>query len=372
MKYFHRQGLLCIYKLYNSQDWVYGHVSVRVTAKGHCAEIQLYINSFTTKFIHTLRTELIFVFREEMAAKAYDQYPFVRTGPTPKAYIDITDKLFTHLQGKGIVSRREFTGSAYKGTRVGDSGDYDQLWIKRDLEVKRNPVPGIPGHFRMYRNGMQVDPGKERNVLKGEVQKALNHFGLAERSVVRDHIPAVQLDVYEDPSRNRLIFSVDLVYTLDIGGDNGYLYVPKGGDAWLQTVTPKEVSIMKRIDQGNNHWKLCVKIIKLIRDKEPTLAPLSGYVYETALLEEHGEHPNPAARSKLEVTEIIKKLLTRVASAVEKGVMENYFLKREGQPGVNILPPLGAVTQQNIANRLRNLAKNPERLLPSQEEYRYR
>ncbi len=301
----------------------------------------------------------------------YDQYSFVQTGQTPREYIEITEKIFNHLKGKGIVSRREFTGSAYKGTRASDAGDYDQLWIKRDLQVQKRPVSGTPGHFRMSRNGLLVDAGKERNVLKGEVQKALNQFGLAQRSVIRDHIPAVQLDVFAHTSLNRLVFSVDLVYTLDLGGDNKHMYVPKE-DTWLQTVTPEEVRYMKKIDQGNNHWRLCVKIIKLIRDQEATLAPLSGYVYETALLEEHGEHPDPAARSKLEVTEVIRMLLTRVAAAVEKGFMEHYFLKRNGQPGVNILPPLGAVTQENITNRLRRLARNPERLLPSHAEYRYR
>lgn len=98
-------------------------------------------------------------------------------------------------------------------------------------------------------------------------------------TTLRMHGPAVQMDVYDNQSKTRLLYSVDMVPAYQLTGNgadvtSGKYYVakpfkgePSDGMSWRLSFSIPEKKDLESIDHGNKCARQCIRIIK-VRVKE--------------------------------------------------------------------------------------------------------
>ena len=178
---------------------------------------------------------------------------------------------------------------------------------------------------------------------------------IKERIKLRKHGPAVQMDVYHlSPGTRKKQYSVDMVPTIQISGRDEY-YVPKpikdapGGQiAWRRSFSLKEKQRLVTIDKLNNGCrKQVLRVLKVIRNKESGLAPLTSYHLKTVLFRKSDELSN----WKIDcLGRRLMDVIGQIEKELDRGIMPHYFL-----PGVNLLDGMGWMTIDNMRQRLKHL-----------------
>jgi len=235
-----------------------------------------------------------------------------------------------------------------------------------------------------------LSPEKLANKFIGELQQCLKQCQqdacydatweseqlrhINDRIKLRRHGPAVQMDVMDRPATatNRTkIYSVDMVPTIAIS--SGYLeddyYVAKPMKetwnfqiAWRRSFSVKEKERLATLDGDNGCRKQVLRVLKVIRNREPALALLTSYHLKTVLFRKIDELPNSAQWKSECLGQRLMDVIGQLEKELDKGDMPHYFLR-----GVNLLDGMNkaAVNMRDRLKRLKNSEQEMMRLLQS-------
>ena len=154
-----------------------------------------------------------------------------------------------------------------------------------------------------------------------------------DRTRLRQHGPAVQMDVMpKGRPAKKPFYSVDMVPTIQISGRNGEdeYYVPKPikGEreiAWRRSFSLKEKQYLATIDRWDNGCrKQVLRVLKVIRNREPGLAPLTSYHLKSVLFRKSDELSNR------KIDYLGKRLMDVIGQIIKESdreIMPHYFLQ---------------------------------------------
>ena len=178
------------------------------------------------------------------------------------------------------------------------------------------------------------------------------------------HGPAVQMDVMHWPNKSEKFYSVDMVPTIEISRRNSesdyYVAKPIKGqsgpqDAWRQSFSLEEKKRLVAADKDNGCRKQVFRVLKVIRNREPGLAPLTSYHLKTALFRTMDQQSKWG-------TDCLGQRLMDVIGQLEKdldnGDMPHYYL-----PEVNLLQGIGDYAVLNMHNRLKRMMQSEQEMM---------
>jgi len=186
-----------------------------------------------------------------------------------------------------------------------------------------------------------------------------------DRTKLRRHGPAIQMDVSHLPlTPTKLFYSVDMVPTIQISGGNGedHYYVAKpikraSGPqiAWRRSFSLQEKDRLTTLDQDQGCRKQVLRVLKVIRNREPGLKLLTSYHLKTVLFRKTDELSDPAQWRNECLGQRLMDVIAQIEKEMGRGTMPNYFL-----PDVNLLDGMKEKAVFNMRQRLKHL-KNSER-----------
>ena len=186
-----------------------------------------------------------------------------------------------------------------------------------------------------------------------------------DRIKLRRHGPAIQMDVsYLPLTAAKLFYSVDMVPTIQILGENGedhyYVAKPIKGvsgpqTAWRRSFSMQEKDRLATLDHDQGCRKQVLRVLKVIRNREPGLRPLTSYHLKTVLFRKTDELRDSALWRSECLGQRLMDVIAQIEKELGNGVMSNYFL-----PEVNLLDGMKAKAVFNMRQRLKHL-KNSER-----------
>ena len=296
-----------------------------------------------------------------------------RTKKLVKDYVENQVMWYCRNKSTLPILRLEYTGSVYERLKTESADEVDVMVVWGDPEVKVEDTD-VPGYVRLKaRNDTKfrkyaepegyIHPRSLRNGwFHSLVERAVNDFRYrSPRSdvdiVVRDHGPAVQLDIFKKESGMTLL-SADLVPCFQIGADSFYVakpyrggrYVSSSDLLWRQSFSLKEKSILEYMDRDHGCRHELLRIVKTIVNREPTsLGRLESYHLKTAFMhyiKEKGR--NWTGRNSL--GEHFVGFLAEMQKALENGNLPHYWLD-----GVNVLEDISEVVMKNMAYRLKRI-----------------
>ena len=309
-------------------------------------------------------TKLLQQFHEKYARqpmKAIDE-----AKPTHTKYIKY---LANELRKLGIA-RVEYTGSAYEGVKVSNDIEFDIMMIKTAGNVK--PVQtSTSGYYHLQeddgRSRSHVSPDKMVADFCGTLQKLINNHPDMSRLVkLRKHGPAVQMDVYEsevDKKQTKPWYTVDVVLSYEAKLDQRKrIFVAKPlkcvecerrvNDAWRMSYSLEEKDLFNGMDRDNGCRKKVLRILKVWRNREAGMFPLTSYHLKTALFYEMKEVSN---WSQSELGRRLIGVLRRLHKAMKQGRQPHYFV-----PKFNLLGRMRSTTIANIRDRLEHILRHIE------------
>ena len=222
-----------------------------------------------------------------------------------------------------------------------------------------------------------LSPKKLANKFFGELQEACSEDSeddssssssssseddlrrIKDRITLHQHGPAVQMDVM-DPTATNKIYSVDMVPTIEISSGELYVAKPIKGTcrpnlqiAWRRSFSVNEKERLATLDGDNGCRKQVLRVLKVIRNREPGLALLTSYHLKTVLFRKIDEEPYLSWRSEC-LGQRLMDVICQLEKELDKGDMPHYFLR-----GVNLLDGMNKAAVFNMRDRLKRL-KNKE------------
>ena len=118
--------------------------------------------------------------------------------------------------------------------------------------------------------------------------------------------------------------------------------------AWRMSYSLEEKAILRKMDRGNGCRKQCLRILKAIRDREPTLGYLHSFILKTIIL----KNGTTTSWDQKDLARRVLDMLDKLADALEAGNLTHY-------PEMNILSGFSNVTSmKQSAERLRELLRS--------------
>jgi len=270
-------------------------------------------------------------------------------------YNDFIVSIRDNLKSRGIVDRVEYFGSRYKGTAI-DSSDYDNLFVKRDQTIMVQPSPSYPNFVYLTMSyGQKINKSDRLKMFRAEMQQSLRNVGASSfAQIANAYGPTVVLSY----RKAQLSFSVDTVYGLEVGGQI-YIGKPSPDDMdddflWYKDVAKEEKEKMINIDFDNGIGKMVLRRLKKLKDIEPTLQQLKSCAFEQALMYLKDQYTDVVFWRENNMLEILKALLLFMEAALRNGTLPVYFDRND-----DVIRGLTPDKKNQLANRFRNLAKNP-------------
>jgi len=296
-----------------------------------------------------------------------------------------TKEIETVLRDEGICQKMEYTGSSYEGVKVAKSADnkdieFDVMVIMNGgKKLVEQQLPSKPGYaflklrdpntsgaallFQTGADGI-VSPKDTTRMFFSKLQLIINSSSNMNGKIrLINHGPAVQMDVYEDRIGGKKLYSVDMVPTFEIGdGAEKKMYVSKpikledeACNAWRRSFSLQEKGKFVAMDRDNGCRKKVMRILKVLRNREPGLTQLTSYHLKTSLFKEVDDPQNSWSYDMLAAR--LMGVLRRISDDLSGGCMQHYFL-----PEINLLEGMTTACKNNIRDRI-------NRLLSSKEEF---
>ena len=283
-------------------------------------------------------------------------------------YLDQLGDLLTE-QGLFKLHRYDYRGSTYEGVKVYKNVDdpdleFDVMFIVQGGSKLLAVSTGSPGYVNLkptpafkdqyptlFSKSVDESTGylsakKTRETFFSQVKRAIqileksrsaeqDGISLDMNWILREHGPAVQIDVIRRGSWGKMLFSIDLVPQFELGnsGDIKAIYVPKNSsndavekESWFRSYALQERDMFVGMDQNNGCRKQVLRILKVIR-KRNELASLSSYHLKTALLEEMKVQPNSDRWKQSELGARLMDVIRRLAICLSEHYMKHYFIQ---------------------------------------------
>jgi len=190
---------------------------------------------------------------------------------------------------------------------------------------------------------------------------------IRDRIKLRDHGPAIQMDVMKSATSTELFYSVDMVPTILIAGRNGkpeyYVAKPIKGTSgpqiqWRRSFSLAEKERLETMDRDNGCRKQVLRVLKVIRNRDSSLAQMTSYHLKTVLFRMTDKLSDPAQWKSDCLGERLMDVIGQLEKELAAGDMPNYFL-----PGVNLLDGMKDIVIQNMCQRLRNLKNSKTKMM---------
>ena len=188
-----------------------------------------------------------------------------------------------------------------------------------------------------------------------------------ERNKLRRHGPAIQIDVnYLRPTSGKF-YSVDMVPTIQIPIGNGKYeyYVPKPikdawgpQNAWRRSFSLDEKERLANIDQDQGCRKQVLRVLKVLRNREPGLQLLTSYHFKTVLFRKTDELCQPGQWSYECLGQRLMDMIAQIEKELGERVMPHYFLR-----GVNLLDGMSEIAIINLQQRLKHLKNSKPEMM---------
>ena len=184
-----------------------------------------------------------------------------------------------------------------------------------------------------------------------------------DRIKLRRHGPAIQMDVNQWPTPEKF-YSVDMVPTIQIPVGNGKYeyYVAKPikdawgpQNAWRRSFSLDEKERLANIDQDQGCKKQVLRVLKVLKNREPGLQLLTSYHFKTVLFRKTDELCQPGQWSYKCLGQRLMDMIAQIEKELGERVMPHYFLQ-----GANLLDGMSESARVNLQQRLIRL-KNSER-----------
>jgi len=204
-----------------------------------------------------------------------------------------------------------------------------------------------------------------------------------DRIKLRRHGPAIQMDVnYLWPTPQKLFYSVDMVPTIQIPNRSGeyeyYVAKPikeapelanRSGLAWNHYSLPtqnewrrsfslEEKRRLVNFDQDQGCRKQVLRVLKVLKNREPGLQLLTSYHFKTVLFRKADELRDPEQWSYKFLGQRLMDIITQIEKELSERVMPHYFL-----PGVNLLDGMPEIAIFNLRQRLINLKNRKQAMM---------
>lgn len=286
-----------------------------------------------------------------------------------------------HFQGRGICHYLQYTGSSYEGVKVRKTNeDYDlefdvmMIIDKHKYELEAIPDQSRPGYASLKLGGNQPsEPGLDKvlnywnffgrfsgdryvsssktvDTFKSVLQKLINDSDRMKGKVkLREHGPAVQMDVYPDSGVffwGSRLYSVDIVPTYVVGQEM-YVAKPIKGEQVKDEMTWRLSYSVQEKEKLVGGAKNVLRVLKVIRNREPGLAPLTSYHLKTTLFYEMDAEFDWSSRS---LVLRLLGVLGRLEMSLSSGVLPHYFIK-----DVNLLSSMSSWSLSNMHDRIHKL-----------------
>jgi len=179
-----------------------------------------------------------------------------------------------------------------------------------------------------------------------------------DRIKLRRHGPAIQMDVCVESSKP--FYSVDMVPTIQIGDNCYYVAKPLSGAeiAWRRSFSLREKERLSTLDDDNGCRKQVLRVLKVMRNREPGLARLTSYHLKTVLFRTTDELDDEDQWRVEHLGERLMDVLEQIEKELGGGVMPNYFLQ-----GVNLLNGIRGIAVDNMRRRLKNLRFSERKMM---------
>ena len=188
---------------------------------------------------------------------------------------------------------------------------------------------------------------------------------ISDRIKLRRHGPAIQMDVMHWPATpQKLFFSVDMVPAIQIprtSDEEDRYFVPKpvkkGSDQieWRWSFSLKEKERLATLDRDNGCRKQVLRVLKVIRNRDTSLALLSSFHLKTVLFRKIDELSDRALWKSDHIGQRLMDVLEQLEKELDEGVMPHYFLL--GRP-MNLLKGMKSEAITNMRCRLTHLKES--------------
>lgn len=301
---------------------------------------------------------------------------------------DLMQEIESTFRRNGICHRLEYTGSSYEGVKVRKGIDEDDLEFdvmmvvdkhKYDLQVlEDNDRPGYAwlkinrgeqpsrgldkvlkywNFFGFISGDLYVDPNKTIDIFFGELQKLINEsYQMKGKVKLRRHGPAVQMDVHPDSGVllwGPRLFSVDLVPAYEVGSAL-YVSKPLKGEVPIRMTWRRSFSVQEK-QKLSGGAKYVLRALKVVRNRESGLAPLTSYHLKTALFYEmDSEHDWNDRALVLRFLGVLGQLERSLANEN----LPHYFIRE-----INLLSSVSSSSMRNMCDRIERIRGNENKLM---------
>jgi len=212
------------------------------------------------------------------------------------------------------------------------------------------------------------DQGNRQGMGNEAMWKLEQLRSINDRIKLRRHGPAVQMDIHHlllTPERK--FYSVDMVPTIQISGRNGeneyYVAKPIKGasnaqNAWRRSFSLHEKKRLVTLDQGNGCRKQILRILKVMRHRDTTLAPLTSYHLKTVMFRKTDELTDSTLWRSECMGRRLMDVIAQMEKELDRGVMPHYFLS-----DANLLDGLGRDAVFNLQHRLKKLIHSKDKMM---------
>ena len=305
-------------------------------------------------------------------------------------YVVTQDLLEVFRETDDRFSQFYYAGSAFDRVQVANSSknDFDlPMAINGKNHVVIDDV--IPGHARVrpvdpadpYFKGFLDDQGYilPQKLLTSKMMSLVHHATNKLNKMYAEegmdtfisqpslNGPALQLSI----SRGSQCISVDIVPSIKMSEDdryvakpykdsaNGAMELPSGVNSstlWRKSYSVEERKLLCTIDAGGGCRKQLLRILKAMRNEDPTLKGLTSYHLKTLLLHENAKLRDKSDWAKEKLGERFMGLLDSLKQSLEPwGTLPNYFI-----PAVDLYAGMSSVTRQNIQGRVSHLLNSDQ------------
>ena len=303
--------------------------------------------------------------------------------PCKEYHTGLINKIMKYLREvSNIASRVEYTGSSYEGIKVMSSElEFDCMIVLKtsphlmktdDLAPagygKLRPKPGKESHFKQLTCDGLLSTNLVSQWFHGQLTTAVKDLGL-DGDVLKlryNGQAAIMLDVWIPGNPNDTWYTVDMVPTFEVTGPDGVkeAFVTKASEnrppeehgkhftTWRRSYSLEEKKKMNAIDHGNGCRRQCVRIMKVIKDRETALKSLPSYVIKTTLMNLTRDEPGLSWSQKdlglrfIDMLEALQKYL-------EQGYLPHHFTA-----DINVLNSYKETALFNMVTRIGKLLRS--------------